>query len=127
MRQVFNTDQAPSPVGPYNQSVAASKTLYISGQIAINPHTGEMVQSSIEDETRQVMHNVGAVLHAAGADYGDILMCTVFVVDMDNYSRINSVYADFFDEATAPARALVEVSRLPKEANIEISVIATLT
>jgi 2-iminobutanoate/2-iminopropanoate deaminase len=127
MRKVFNTDQAPSPVGPYNQSVAASKTLYVSGQVAIDPHTGEMVQSSIEDETMQVMHNIGAVLHAAGADYGDILMCTVFVVDMDNYSRINAVYADFFDEATAPARALVEVSRLPKEANIEISVIATLT
>jgi len=126
MRQVYNTDQAPSPVGPYNQSVGDSKTLYVSGQVAIDPHTGEMVQSSIEDETRQVMHNIGAVLHAAGVDYGAILMCTVFVRDMDDYSRINGVYADFFDEATAPARALVEVSRLPKDANIEISVIATI-
>ncbi len=126
MRQVINTDQAPSPVGPYNQSIAANGTLYISGQVAIDPRTGEMLQDTIEAETKQVMHNIGAVLHAAGISFDNILMCNVFVTDMNNYTRINEVYAGFFDASTAPARALVEVSRLPKNANVEISVIATL-
>jgi len=126
MRQVINTDQAPSPVGPYNQSIAANGALYVSGQVAIDPQTGEMLQESIELETKQVMHNIGAILHVAGLSYDDILMCNVFVTDMNNYARINAVYAEFFDAETAPARALVEVARLPKDANVEISVIATL-
>ena len=126
MRQVINTDQAPAPVGPYNQSIAAGGMLYVSGQIALDPSTGNMLQDDIETETRQVMHNVGAVLHAAGIGYEHIVMCTVFVSDMNDYGRINGVYAQFFDEATAPARALVEVARLPKDANVEISVVATL-
>ena len=126
MRQVINTDQAPAPVGPYNQAIASGNTLYISGQIPIDPATGELIQSDIETETRQVMHNLGAVLHAAGIDYGNILMCTVYVSDMNDYGRINGVYSQFFDDETAPARALVEVTGLPKGANIEISVIASL-
>ncbi len=126
MRQVINTDQAPSPVGPYNQSIAANGTLYVSGQVAIDPQSGEMLQESIEVETKQVMQNVGAVLKAAGLSYDNIVMCSVFVTDMNNYAKINAVYAEYFDSETAPARALVEVSRLPKDANVEISVIATL-
>jgi 2-iminobutanoate/2-iminopropanoate deaminase len=126
MRQVINTDQAPAPVGPYNQSIAANGTLYISGQVALDPKTGEMRQENIEIETKQVMHNIGAVLHAAGLSYDDVLMCNVFVSDMNNYARINAVYAEYFDADTAPARALVEVARLPKDANVEISVIARM-
>jgi 2-iminobutanoate/2-iminopropanoate deaminase len=126
MRQVINTDHAPAPVGPYNQSIAANGTLYISGQVAIDPRTGEMLQENIETETKQVMHNIGAILHAAGLSFDNILMCNVFVSDMNNYGRINAVYAGYFDPETAPARALVEVARLPKDANVEISVIATL-
>ena len=126
MREVINTDQAPNPVGPYNQAISVNNMLFISGQIAINPETGEMVQDSIEEETKQVMHNLGAVLHAAMLDYADIVMCTVYVTDMGNYGRINTVYADYFDSDTAPARALVECTALPKGANVEISVIATL-
>jgi len=126
MRQVINTDQAPAPVGPYNQSIAANGTLYVSGQVAIDPSTGEMLQESIEVETKQVMHNIGAILKVAGLNFDSILMCNVFVSDMNNYARINAVYAEFFNAETAPARMLAEVSGLPKDANVEISVIATL-
>ncbi len=126
MRQVINTDQAPAPVGPYNQSIAANGTLYVSGQVAIDPSTGKMLQESIEVETKQVMHNIGAILKGAGLNFDSILMCNVFVSDMNNYARINAVYAEFFNAETAPARMLVEVSGLPKDANVEISVIATL-
>lgn len=126
MKEVINTDLAPAPVGPYNQSIAANGTLYISGQVALDPSTGEMLQQNIEVETNQVMRNIGAVLKASGLTFENILMCNVFVSDMNNYGRINEIYARYFKEETAPARALVEVSRLPKDANVEISVIATL-
>ena len=96
----------------------------MSGQIAINPATGELVMDSIEEETHQVMKNIQAVLSEAGLTFEDILKCSVFVSDMNNYSRINAVYAEYFDENTAPARELVEVANLPKFVNIEISVIA---
>jgi len=98
--------------------------LFVSGQIAIDPATGELVMDSIEAETHQVMKNLTAVLDAAGMTFDNILKASVFVSDMNNYSRINGVYAEYFDEATAPARELVEVANLPKFVNIEISVIA---
>lgn len=124
MKKIIRTDKAPAPVGPYNQAVVHNDTLYVSGQIAINPATGELVNGSIEEETRQVMHNLQAILQEAGLSFRDVLMCSVFVTDMNDYSRINGVYAEFFDEATAPARALVEVANLPKFVNVEISLIA---
>ncbi len=124
MKKIINTKNAPAPVGPYNQSVLAGGMLYGSGQIAINPATGELVQDSIEDETRQVMKNIGAMLKEAGLSYENIVKCSVFVSDMHDYSRINAVYAEFFDENTAPARELVEVVNLPKFVNVEISFIA---
>ncbi|RMG86789.1 MAG: RidA family protein [Bacteroidetes bacterium] len=126
MKKIINTDQAPAPVGPYNQSVAHNGTLYISGQIAIDPATGNLVSDSIEAETRQVLKNLGAILKAAGCSYEDVLKCSVFVADMNQYARINAVYAEFFDEKNAPARELVEVANLPKFVNIEISAIAAL-
>ncbi len=124
MKKIINTSNAPAPVGPYNQSVSFNGVLYCSGQIALNPSTGELVTDSIEAETHQVLKNLGAVLTEAGLGYEDILKCSVFVSDMNLYSRINAVYAEYFEEDTAPARELVEVANLPKFVNIEISAIA---
>lgn len=124
MKKIINTDQAPAPVGPYNQSVRAGDILFCSGQIAIDPATGGLVQESIEAETHQVMKNIQALLAAAGLSFENVVKSSVFVSDMHNYSRINAVYAEYFNEDTAPARELVEVANLPKFVNIEISVIA---
>jgi len=124
MKKIVNTDHAPAPVGPYNQATQANGILYGSGQIALNPATGELVQESIEAETHQVMKNIGAVLKQAGITYENILKCSVFVSDMNMYSRINAVYSEYFNNDTAPARELVEVANLPKFVNIEISFIA---
>lgn len=124
MKKIIQTDRAPAPVGPYNQAVVHNDTLYASGQIAIDPATGELVTDSIEAETRRVMENIKAILEEAGLGFKDVLKCSVFVSDMNNYSRINTVYAEYFDEDTAPARELVEVANLPKFVNVEISVIA---
>jgi len=123
-KKIINTPNAPAPVGPYNQSVLANGTLYVSGQIAIDPPTGDLITSTIEDETHQVMKNLGQILQEAGMTYENIVKCSVFVKDMGMYGRINAVYAEYFDESTAPARELVEVVNLPKYVNVEISVIA---
>ncbi len=124
MKEIVNTPEAPAPVGPYNQSVKGGNTLYISGQIAIDQSTGNMVMENIEAETHQVMKNLGFILKQADMTYEDVVKCSVFVSDMENYGRINAVYAEYFDEATAPARELVEVANLPKYVNVEISAIA---
>ncbi len=124
MKKIINTPNAPSPVGPYNQSVLAGNTLYVSGQIAIDPSTGLLVQDTIEIETHQVLKNLGAILKEAGMGFEHIVKCSVFVSDMNMYSRINTVYAEYFDEQTAPARELVEVANLPKFVNVEVSAIA---
>lgn len=124
MKTIINTDQAPAPVGPYNQSVLAGNTLYLSGQIAIDPSTGNLVTDNIEDETHQVFKNLDNVLKTAELSFENIVKCSVFVSDMNLYARINAVYAQYFDEATAPARELVEVANLPKFVNVEISAIA---
>ena len=126
MKQIIQTDQAPAPVGPYNQAIVHNGTLYASGQIALDPATGNLVMDNIEAETHQVMTYIKAILTEAGIGFEQILKCSVFVSDMNNYSRINAVYASYFDEATAPARELVEVANLPKFVNIEISVIAAV-
>lgn len=124
MKKIIQTDKAPAPVGPYNQAIIHNDTLYASGQIAIDPATGQLVTADIETETHRVMENVRAILQEAGLTFHDVLKCSIFVRDMGDYERINAVYAGYFDEATAPARELVQVARLPKDVNIEISVIA---
>ena len=126
MKKIHNTQNAPAPVGPYNQATIHNGVMYVSGQIAINPATGELVNDSIEAETHQVMKNIGAILKEANLTYENILKASVFVADMNMYGRINAVYAEYFDEATAPARELVEVANLPKFVNIEISVIVAV-
>lgn len=124
MKKIIQTDKAPAPVGPYNQAVIHNGTLYASGQIAINPATGELIKESIEEETRQVMENIKAILTEADLTFEDVIKCSVFVSDMNDYGKINAIYAEYFNEDTAPARELVEVANLPKFMNIEISVIA---
>lgn len=124
MKKIIQTDTAPAPVGPYNQAVIHNGTLYASGQIALDPVTGALITETIEAETTQVMKNIQAILEEAGLSFKDILKASVFVTDINNFGRINAVYATYFDEATAPARELVQVSALPKGGNVEISVIA---
>ncbi len=124
MKRAHLTNNAPAPIGPYSQAIEAGKTLYISGQIPLDPATGELVTTSIEDETHLVLKNIGAILSAAGLTYQHVVSCTVFVTDMNLFSRINAVYATYFSEGVPPARALVQVSALPRFVNIEISVIA---
>lgn len=124
MKSIVNTPNAPAPVGPYNHATRHGDTLYISGQIALDPTTGELLTSDIETETHQVMKNLEAILTQAGLTFEHVLKCSVFVSDMNNYGRINAVYAQYFKEDTAPARELVEVANLPKFVNVEVSVIA---
>ncbi len=124
MKKIINSPNAPAPVGPYNQAVLAGNTLYVSGQIPIDPSSGQLVSESIEAETRQVLNNVKSILNHAGFDLSDVVKCSVFVTDMHNFARINGVYAEFFREENAPARELVQVGALPKFVNVEISAIA---
>ena len=124
MKTIINTPNAPAPIGPYNQAVLVGNTLYTSGQIALHPETMTLVTDSIEAETKQVMENMKAVLNKAGMTFEHVVKTSIFISDMKNFSRINDVYASYFDEATAPARETVEVSNLPKYVNVEISMIA---
>jgi 2-iminobutanoate/2-iminopropanoate deaminase len=127
-RKVIRTNNAPAPVGPYNQAIAASgQMVFVAGQIPIDPSSGEIVGSSdVVKQTEQVMANIEAVLTAAGAKTQDIVKTTVFLADMNDFAAMNGVYARYFDEASAPARACVQVSRLPKDVLVEIECIAVL-
>lgn len=124
MKKIIKTDKAPSPIGPYNQAILSGNTLYTSGQIAINPITGELVIEDITSETTQVMENMKAVLQAAEMTFENVVKTSIFISDMNNFGAINSVYAKYFNEETAPARETVEVAKLPKSVNVEISMIA---
>ena len=124
MRKIIKTDKAPAPIGPYNQAILSGNTLYTSGQIAINPATGELALENISSETKQVMENLKAVLAAAEMTFENVVKTSIFISDMHNFSAINTVYATYFDEAIAPARETVEVANLPKFVNVEISMIA---
>ncbi len=126
MKTIIKTASAPAPIGPYNQAVRAGQTLYVSGQIALDPETGELLEGSIEEETELVMKNLQAVLNAAGADFSNVVKSSIFVADMGQFSRINEIYGRYFEAETAPARETVEVANLPKYVNVEISVIAVL-
>jgi|TARA_B110000902_G_scaffold166592_1_gene190175 2-iminobutanoate/2-iminopropanoate deaminase len=124
MKKIITTSKAPAPLGPYNQAVLSGNTLYTSGQIAVNPENGELVLDSIEAETKQVMENMREVLAAAEMTFENVIKTSIFISDMNNFSKINAVYGEYFNEATAPARETVEVANLPKYVNIEISAIA---
>jgi 2-iminobutanoate/2-iminopropanoate deaminase len=124
MKTIITTSKAPAPIGPYSQAVLSGNTLYTSGQIAFNPETMALVLDDIKTETKQVMENMKAVLTAAGMTFENVVKATIFISDMDNFSQINEVYGSYLNEATAPARETVQVARLPKDVNVEISMIA---
>lgn len=126
MKKIINTNNAPAPLGPYNQAVAVNGMLYVSGQIAIDPTTGNFVTDNIADETHQVLKNIAAILTEAGISFENVVKSSIFIANMNDFAAINTVYATYFNEATAPARECVEVAKLPKGVQVEISVIAYL-
>lgn len=123
MKELINTSGAPDPIGPYNQAVKAGGFLFVSGQIAIDPASGALVQTDIAAEAHQVMRNLGAILRAAGLDYRHIVKTTIFLRTMEDFAAVNAVYGSYF-EGEYPARETVAVAGLPKQVNVEISVIA---
>ncbi|WP_129021857.1 MULTISPECIES: RidA family protein [Edaphocola] len=122
-KKIINTSAAPAPIGPYNQATQFGNMLFVSGQIPMDPATGEIVTSGIQDETRKVLENVQAILTEAGMDFTHVLKSTIFITDMAQFAQINEVYAQFFT-ANEPARETVQVAGLPRGVNVEISVIA---
>lgn len=124
MKKIINTEKAPAPIGPYNQAVLVGNTLFTSGQIALDPISMELVLDDIETETKQVMENMKAVLEAANMSFENVVKSTIFIMNMSDFARINSVYGSYFNEQTAPARETVQVAGLPKGVNVEISMIA---
>ena len=124
MKKIITTTKAPAPIGPYNQAILTGNTLYTSGQIAINPETGELVLETIQAETTQVMNNMKEVLAAADMTFENVIKTSIFISDMNQFADINKVYGSYFNEDTAPARETVEVANLPKFVNVEISMIA---
>ncbi len=125
-KKIINTSNAPAPIGPYSQAVASNGTLYVSGQIPLDPSSGELVSTGIKDETNRVMKSLQAILEEAGVSFDHVLKCSIFVADMNDFGAINEVYGSYFGE-NPPARETVEVSTLPKNVNVEISCIATLS
>ncbi len=124
MKKIIFTPNAPAPIGPYSQAVLAGNTLYTSGQIAIDPKTGDLFQGAVEQETRLVMENLKAVLAHADCDFENVIKTTIFLMDMNDFARVNEVYGSYFDEKTAPARETVQVAGLPKGVRVEISMVA---
>jgi 2-iminobutanoate/2-iminopropanoate deaminase len=123
MNQIIYTPEAPAPIGPYSQAVLAGNTLYVSGNIALDPETGQLINENITEETHAAMKNMEAILRAAGFSFSDVVKCTIFIQDMGQFATINEAYGQYF-KTNPPARETVEVSKLPKNVNVEISCIA---
>lgn len=124
MKKIIETKNAPAPIGPYNQAILSESTLYISGQIPMDPNTNELVSGDIKKETKQSMENLAAILKAGDMTFENVVKSTIFLKDMHQFSEVNEVYGSYFNTATAPARETVEVANLPKFVNVEISMIA---
>ena len=124
MKKIVKTNNAPAPIGPYNQAIFSGDTLYISGQIAIDPKTGDLKIDDLEEETVLVLENLKAILTEAGLNMNHVVKTSIFISDMNNFGKINDVYSRYFDSDNAPARETVEVANLPKFVNVEISAIA---
>jgi 2-iminobutanoate/2-iminopropanoate deaminase len=124
-KQIINTDKAPAAIGPYNQAIVANGFLFISGQIALDPASGQLIQGSVQDETHRVMKNLDAILQSAGASFTNVVKTTIFLKSMDDFAQVNEVYASYFT-SHFPARETVEVSKLPRNVNVEISMIAAV-
>ena len=126
MKKIIKTSNAPKPIGPYNQAVISNNLLFISGQVAFDPKTDMLILDNVENETKQVMENLKAILESVNATFENVIKTSIFLSDMDNFVKVNGVYGSYFNEDTAPARETVEVARLPKDVNVEISMIAIL-
>lgn len=122
-KKIINTNNAPAPIGPYNQAIVVSNTIYISGQICIDPSTGNLKNKDLQEETHQVMQNLKSILHEAGMSFNNVVKTTIFLTDMNRFSEVNEIYGNYFDGGF-PARETVQVSALPKFVNVEISMIA---
>lgn len=122
-REIIDSPNAPAAIGPYSQAILAGNTLYCSGQVAFKPQTGDLLQGDIEEETAQALDNLGAVLKAAGMSYRNVVACTLYLTDINDYGQVNEVYARYFNESP-PAREAIEVSALPRGARVEVSCIA---
>lgn len=125
MKKIINTVKAPKPIGPYNQAIMSNNTLYVSGQIPMNPATSELVKGDVQEQTRMVMENLKAILKEAGMDFGDVVKCSIFISDMKDFPTINEVYGKYFTEES-PARETVQVAGLPLGVDVEISCIAVI-
>lgn len=124
-RQAVSTDAAPAAIGPYSQAIKAGNLLFLSGQIPLDAATGQLVEGGIEAQTRQVFHNIGEILKAAGATFDNVVSASVFLADMNEFAKMNEIYATYFS-SPAPARATVQVARLPRDCRVEIQVVAVL-
>ena len=124
MKRIVNTSNAPKPIGPYNQAVISGDLMFISGQVAFDPNTDELVLDDIQSETKQVMKNLKSILEEANLSFKNVVKTTIFLSDMNDFQQVNEVYGSYFSNDQAPARETVEVSRLPKDVNVEISMIA---
>ena len=126
MKKIIKTENAPKPIGPYNQAVIAGDYMFISGQIALNPKNSELITSEIKKETTQVMENLKAILSEASLTFENVVKTTIFLSDMNDFSSVNEIYGSYLNNSTAPARETVQVSKLPVGVNVEISMIAML-
>ena len=124
MKKIIKTNEAPEPIGPYNQAIEAGEFIFLSGQIGIDVDTGELINENIQAETNQVMRNIESVLKASNRNFDNVVKSTIFLKDLNDFSMVNEVYSKYFKNKISPARETVEVARLPKDANVEISVIA---
>lgn len=126
MKKIISTKNAPQAIGPYSQAIVVEKTLYISGQIPIDPSSGDVVLGGVGNEAHQVMKNLGAILEEAGANFSSVIKTSIFLKNMDDFVLVNEIYASYFEKGNFPARETVQVSKLPKDVNVEISMIAHL-
>ena len=124
MKKIIKTDKAPLPVGPYNQAILVDKTLYISGQVAINPENNEVIKGSVEDATKLIMKNIQSILDEAGFNFKDVVRSKIYLTDMNNFSKVNAIYGSYFEKNNEPARTTIEVSSLPLGVDVEIDMIA---
>ena len=124
MKKIIKTDKAPLPVGPYNQAVLVDKTLYISGQVAINPENNEVIKGSVEDATKLIMKNIQSILDEAGFNFKDVVRSKIYLTDMNNFAKVNAIYGSYFEKNYEPARTTIEVSGLPLGVEVEIDMIA---
>ena len=126
MKKAINTNKAPLPVGPYNQAVMVKNTLYISGQVALNPANNELIQGSIDEESHQIMKNIESILKEAGLDFKNVVRSKIYLTDMSNFSKVNEVYGSYFEKGHEPARTTIEVNGLPLDVDVEIDMIAVV-